>query len=409
MKIGIMSDLHLGHRQYGSIDREKDFYKQFHKCVEEINKHDCDMTIIAGDIFDTANPSPEAIHEYESGLKDLKSDIIIVIQGNHTMLLRDGHYSIDKFFNDSHNIEGYKLLDDESWSLDSYIFQSNYEAEYRYYKDKKKLEIDGITYRGNSQLNEFINVSKLLSSQLAVDGACRILVVHQAFKEFCGFSGEELSIYDIDFDKYDLVICGHIHSPLVANLSDKTIFLQPGSIERLNTTEARDEIENGKGIYVFDVNENDLSYYPVKCDRKFIMGNLDIHTKEDMKNHVDEIIDMSYNLDVQPIICYEYFDYVGDIGFIREEILRLNKNANILINNSNVHDKTEKDISVDIKENEIPSVVDAILNSDSGLSDEEKLFAIDIYNAFAQSEDVSALLSDYQKKHFNHEYKEEKE
>ena len=40
MKIGILSDLHLGYRQYGSVDREEDFYQQFFYISPHQSQHD---------------------------------------------------------------------------------------------------------------------------------------------------------------------------------------------------------------------------------------------------------------------------------------------------------------------------------------------------------------------------------
>ena len=97
MKIAIISDLHLGFRQYGLIERENDFYNQLYKVRNEINKHEPDMVIIAGDLFDKPNPSPAAINAYREGIGELDTDIICTIKGNHTMILRDNHYSIDDF------------------------------------------------------------------------------------------------------------------------------------------------------------------------------------------------------------------------------------------------------------------------------------------------------------------------
>ena len=68
MKIGIISDLHLGYRQYGLKDRENDFYTQYKKCIKTIVEEECDYAIFAGDIFDTHKPSTVAINIFGTGL-----------------------------------------------------------------------------------------------------------------------------------------------------------------------------------------------------------------------------------------------------------------------------------------------------------------------------------------------------
>ena len=136
MKIGIMSDLHLGYRQYGLVDREEDFYQQFHNCCSILNKEEVEMVIIAGDIFDKPNPSPRAMHEYAKGIKNLGNKIVVAIKGNHTMLMKKDHYSVDEFFFDEKSFGNYFLLTDDSMTFEN-------------------VRVDGITYRPESQLESF--------------------------------------------------------------------------------------------------------------------------------------------------------------------------------------------------------------------------------------------------------------
>ena len=260
MKIGIISDLHLGFRQYGSLEREEDFYNHFLLVCEEINKVGVDVVIIAGDLFDKATPSPKAISYYRKGVLSLDSDMIVTIKGNHTMLMRDNHYSIDEFFSED-EISGYYLLDDSCITTYEHGFSSN--TKDSKYTTGQNVWIDGITYRSNSNIEEFLDVQHNLAERKNDNKGYRILVVHQSFKEFCGFTGEQLSINDIDYSNYDAIICGHIHSRMDIQLEDGTWFIQPGSIERMNTTEAFDEIQNNKGFYVLNTSSNELNFYPV--------------------------------------------------------------------------------------------------------------------------------------------------
>ena len=156
MKIAIISDLHLGFRQYGSLERENDFYNQLSLVKDEINKHNPDMLIIAGDLFDKPNPSPVAINAYREGIANIDVDIICSIKGNHTMILRDNHYSIDDFFG-GEDIYGYYFLDDSSFNTQSFALETPYDLDFSNYKDVK-VQVDGITYRTNSNIEEFLSV-----------------------------------------------------------------------------------------------------------------------------------------------------------------------------------------------------------------------------------------------------------
>lgn len=399
MLIGVMTDLHLGHRQYGSIDREKDFYIQLRKCVDELNKHDCDIVIIAGDIFDKANPSPEAMHQYIDKIGNLNADVVLATKGNHTMLLRDNHYSVDEFFADD-GIEGYYLLDNEAWTSHSHAMASNYDMEYKKFSEADNIWVDGITYHGNSQINDFIDVQHLLAGDKAVGDTFRILVIHQAVSEFCGFSGEDLSIKDFDLKPYDIVICGHIHSRLYQELSDGTIFLQPGSIERLNTTEARDEIENQKGVWTIDTETKEVLFHYVPQERVFLMDSIDIRDDKDIEEHKKMVLNLHEYLDVAPIVAYDYHDYIGNRQKITDMITEISKEA--LLSNCNIYDETEEDdFDYDVPEDGIVTI-DELIRQREDLSESEKQLVIDIHKAFKKDDEtIELLLSNYFDKHFD--------
>lgn len=398
MKIAVISDLHLGFRQYSSIEREEDFYNQLFMVRDKINEEDVDMVIIAGDLFDKPNPSPAAINAYREGIGDLNVDIIVAIQGNHTMILRDNHYSIDEFFGED-EICGYYLLQDYTFNTDLFALESD-GLLYRKYKDSKII-VDGITYRGNSKIDEFLEVQKKLAEKEYKDVKTRILVVHQSFKEYCGFTGEELSIKDLDLKPYDYVICGHIHSRCDDIIGD-TCFIQPGSIERMNTTEALDEMENGKGFYLIDTEKNDVSFHQVDCPRKFLLGEIDISSREDLEHHLEDVEEIVSKMDVAPIISYKYNNCIENNVDIREDIGRVKQG--ILINRSNIYDRNEKDVSLEITDSEIPTVLEAInmAGEDYNLSKDGIKLALDLHTTLQEdSESTEGLLENFYEKHFN--------
>ena len=398
MKIAVISDLHLGFRQYSSIEREEDFYNQLFMVRDKINEEDVDMVIIAGDLFDKPNPSPAAINAYREGIGDLNVDIIVAIQGNHTMILRDNHYSIDEFFGED-EICGYYLLQDDTFTTDLFALESD-GLLYRKYKDSRII-VDGITYRGNSKIDEFLEVQKKLAEKEYKGVKIRILVVHQSFKEYCGFTGEELSIKDLDLKPYDYVICGHIHSRCDDIIED-TCFIQPGSIERMNTTEALDEMENGKGFYLIDTEKNDVSFHQVDCPRKFLLGEIDISSREDLEHHLEDVEEIVSKMDVAPIISYKYNNCIENNVDIREDIGRVKQG--ILINRSNIYDRNEKDVSLEITDSEIPTVLEAInmAGEDYNLSKDGTKLALDLHTTLQEdSESTEGLLENFYEKHFN--------
>lgn len=404
MRIGVISDLHLGFRQYGFIEREKDFYNQFKLICQKLNELNVDIVIIAGDLFNKPNPSPITISEYREGIGSLNADIVCTIKGNHTMILRDDHYSIDDFFGDE-EIEGYFFLDDSSFSTQLYSISSNYDMEFRKYRNIN-IWIDGITYRTNSDMEEFFEVQKSLAKQ-RTDDSYNILVVHQSFKEFCGFVGEELSINDIDYSPYDLVICGHIHSRSEGVLDDGTLFLQPGSIERMNTTEALDEQENGKGVYVVETDDNSISFHPVECERKFFLGEIDINEKKDIEEFYEKLLKEVVKLNLPAIISYKFNNCGVDIKDLRDYILL--KKKNVLIDNSHIYDKADVDeVMVEFSDSEVPIITEVLKKkAEENLDEYDTKFAIDLFSLFKEnSEDIQDFLDDYLKKRVERNQKE---
>ena len=355
MKIGIMSDLHLGHRQYGLVEREDDFYQQLKICCDELNNQDCDMVIIAGDIFDKPNPSPKSIHKYLSYVGDLGADVIIAIKGNHTMLLRDNHYAVDELV--AEEIEDYFLLEDERWN--SQLFALS-QSDIPYAKwIKKHINVDGITYRGVNEYDDFVEIQKKLASDIDDTDNFNILVVHQSFQETCGFVGEELSLEDIDYSPYDLIICGHIHSRVDRKLNGKTYFIQPGSIERLNTTEARDEIRQGKGVYIVDTDNKDIEFIRCECPRKFFIDDIEFQSEEEVEQYFTQLKETVDKEEVQPIIANSYSGVFDNSQIIGDRMMTLNS-KNALVNNSIYHAIPSEDYNGIITENEIPPVEEAI-------------------------------------------------
>lgn len=395
MKIGIISDLHLGFRQYGSIERENDFYNQFYTVCSDMNEQDLDIVIIAGDLFNTPNPSPAAIHAYREGIKMLNADMVFAIKGNHTMVLRDNHYSIDEFFG-KNQFKHYYLLDDSSMTT---IGASLNDVELnKKYESQSNVCIDGLTYRNNSSISEFIETQKFIADKVLQGDTYRILVVHQAFSEFCGFIGEELSINDINYKPYDLIICGHIHSRMDSMLNKKTLFIQPGSIERMNTTEARDEEKNGKGFYVVDTETKSYDFHQVECPRKFFLGDIDIDKDFSIIDFYKKLVKKASKLKVAPIISYKFHNHTDDIAGIRDIIL--DKKENILIDNSSIYDEVERDdILVEVTDTELPTVARVLkMGLEKSLDDKDAEFALDLYNLLKDDADgIDIFLDDYYK------------
>ena len=58
IRIGQMSDLHLGYRQYGKFERVKDFYSAAATAAERIIEQKPNLVVIPGDLFHKSLPYP---------------------------------------------------------------------------------------------------------------------------------------------------------------------------------------------------------------------------------------------------------------------------------------------------------------------------------------------------------------
>jgi exonuclease SbcD len=85
MKILHTSDWHLGKRieNFSRLEEQKQVLEEI---VDSANREEADAVIVAGDLFDTFNPSTEAVELFYKILKQLANDgqrAVIAIAGNH--------------------------------------------------------------------------------------------------------------------------------------------------------------------------------------------------------------------------------------------------------------------------------------------------------------------------------------
>ena len=381
--------------------REVDLYNQFDRIVDELNKLVCDMVIIAGDIFDGPNPSPESISRYNKSINKLECDNIVAIKGNHTMILRDDHFPADNLVAEAH--DNYYLLEDSDKSfVDSPIKKLPSSAEAGLFLDGKNnpvVHVDGITYRGETHVEEFVEVQKKLAADIDESSDFNILVVHEAFAEYCGFTGVNLSINDINYEPYNVIICGHVHARTDQVVDEDTVFIQPGSIERLNSAEAFDESKNGKGIYLIDTNTSNIEFHPVESIRPFLTGTVDLYTNEDIENYFTELQDKIDSYEVEPVVNYKY--NVPDELF--DSIALHNNLHNILIDKSTINRVIDDDdTSLVITEDEVPTSIAAVkwasINKFEDV-DEAQLFEA-LYNARDSKEELMNIGNEFYEKHF---------
>ena len=387
MKIGVFTDLHLGKRQYGLQEREEDFYSQYDYAINCFVQENVDLVICAGDVFDMARPSPKAIGRFYNGVKTLDEHNIYFVNiiGNHSMIQSPNFLTPDELTKDFTG-NSYTLLDVERDIVldDVYIAGLPFHFNYEYNSLKEKIELL------NNKAFESHKKSK-------------ILVLHQAFKEFCGFSGESLSINDINVSNFDLVICGHIHEKKLIEMDDGDfVFLQPGSLERSSIAEASDEENQGKGIFILDTDHLDVnsiaeSFVRLQNPRKFFISDMYMDSVEDVNNIEQEILAGISHCKVPPILFLKIHDKSGSF----QRVLDMTKDlrSHFLTVNFNYFDENLEIENVIVENsNDIPSPREAVKIALNPMDKDERALGLDLYDSLKDGKDVTKILDDFLEK-----------
>lgn len=386
MKIGVFTDLHLGVRQYGLEEREEDFYSQYNKAIDAFISKDVDIVICAGDIFDQARPSPRALEVFAKGLQKLfEKDIqFFNIIGNHSMVQSKSFVTPDSFLATVQSDVQYFLLDKD------FSFETD------------EVFVAGLPYYHNFQLDDLIKEVDELNSIAKNKKGLKILVLHQAFREYCGFTGEKLSINDVNVSEFDLIICGHIHDTKIVEIDNNTIYLQPGSLERSSVAEARDEENQGKGIFIIDTNNFSIDslangFIRLKSPRKFLIADMYINETEEVFDIKSEILDEVKDCVVEPIL----FLTVHDTSQSFHQLMDLTKDLkkDCLTVHFNYFDESKKENDTIFKDtDDISTPRQALKIALNPMDDDEAQLGLDLYDNLRNDKDVSQILEDFLEK-----------
>ena len=297
MKFAHLADTHLGYRQFGLIEREKDFYEVFEKVIDKIIEEKVDFVIHSGDLFETARPSPNALLVFQKGLLKLKGAGIpmYAIAGNHDMVMRKGAIPPQVIFKKL----GLKVI-------------SPINTHYTH----GDVFIAGLPYYPSSQVK--VLKSKLAEiSKKAANYDKSILVLHQGIDKYFGYQ-YELEIGEVP-DNFDYYALGHIHK-YVNDSFGKGRLVYPGSGEIWKTSEIQDYKENGKGFVVVDFDGQKPFVKRVKVDmpREFIIRSLDYKNLESGIAGIKETIK---DFDKKPILNLTINDVEHDTSMVYESII----------------------------------------------------------------------------------------
>jgi DNA repair exonuclease SbcCD nuclease subunit len=249
-----IADTHLGYRQYHRTERMYDFSNAFLSALQIGVAEGVDFVLIAGDIFNDADVSPEGLTDIcnriyqfkgESRAK-LKREIpIIAIEGNHDFR----GYNIENSW--LHFLAGLgliTLLADKYDPVKKTIsFPSVASGEHLGGMIKvKDANIYGMSYKGGNTARK---IPQILAAIPAAEGCLNILMMH------CGLEGQvkrkqgeiQLDALSELHEKVDYLALGHFHKQYILPEKDPWIF-NPGSLELVDSTVFFDQFDRGAFI-----------------------------------------------------------------------------------------------------------------------------------------------------------------
>jgi len=263
MKFMHLSDLHLGKRvnEYSMLEDQEFILK---KIIGIADSEACDAVLIAGDIYDKAVPSAEAVQLFDDFLVQLAKRRlrVFVISGNHDSPERMAFGSrimdaegihISPVYNG--DIKPVTLRDDFG-IINIYMLPFIKPANVRRYCDE--------------EINSYTDTLEYAISKMNVDTTERnILITHQFVTGSLRSDSEEISVGGSDnvdayvFEPFDYTALGHIHSPQKCG-SEKIRYC--GTPLKYSFSEAKDT----KSVTIAELSEK---------------GNLNIRTVELIPKH----------------------------------------------------------------------------------------------------------------------------
>ena len=309
MKFLHIADIHLGMENYGRIDpstglhtRLKDFIKCFSFAIDIALEEKVDLAIFTGDAYKNSNPNPTHQREFARQIYRLSEAKIpvVMINGNHDNPLSFGKAtSLDIF--DTLNVSGVKVVTEpELFNIETkagpvQIFGLPWptknlflaKEEYKNFTDEEVTK--EIQKRASKKIKKYARMMR--------PGTPAIFAAHLAAAE-ATYSGSERSAIigrDPVFftqvlaqKEFDYVALGHIHKFQDLNLNNHPPVVYPGSIERINFGEEKDN----KGVCLVNIEGSKTSYEFISLPaRKFITVDAVISKEQDPTNALIEEIE----------------------------------------------------------------------------------------------------------------------
>lgn len=313
MKFFHLSDLHIGLKLMNHDMREDQEYI-LSEVIEVAGREKPDAIVIAGDIYDKAVPSAEAVEVFDQFLEKLTEAVpeavIMMISGNH-----DSAPRIDCFRKVLSNQKVYMvgqpprteeeyiekvILEDKDGKVNFYLLP--------FVKPSMVKQVVGVDENGNNlSYNETLH--RLIGREKINSDERNVLVSHQFYLP-SGKNGEDVERMDSEMrtvgnidevsadvlGNFDYAALGHIHKPMKVG---SELYRYCGTPLACSVSEAQQQ----KGIIMVEMGvkgEVKTTILPLEPLRqvKVVKGTLEEVLKESCKDYVTVILTDKADLDV---------------------------------------------------------------------------------------------------------------
>lgn len=301
MKIVHFADLHLGVESYGRINpnsglstRLEDFLNALDQVVDYALENKADLILFCGDAYKSREPSQTQQREFAKRINRLSTSgiPIFLLIGNHDLPNAIGRATTTEIFDTlavknvyvSNRPDIYRIPTNSGtvqiaslpWLRRSALLSK---------EESKNLNFEQINQRLQQVLTDIVaahttkldpGLPSILAAHAWVSGA-------QLGSERLMAIGQEpvLLLSNIAHPAFDYIALGHIHKHQV--LSDNPPTVYPGSLERLDFSEEKDD----KGFYAVEIQEDketgkrkvSFDFHPV-TGRRFLTINIGIEPQD---------------------------------------------------------------------------------------------------------------------------------
>lgn len=313
MKFFHLSDLHIGLKLMNHDMREDQEYI-LSEVIEVAGREKPDAIVIAGDIYDKAVPSAEAVEVFDCFLEKLTEAapeaVIMMISGNHDsapridcfrkVLSRQNVYMVGQPPRMETEYIEKVVLKDEYGKVNFYLLP--------FVKPSMVKQVVGVDENGNN-LSYDETLHRLIGREKINSDERNVLVSHQFYlpsgknaEDVERMDSEMRTVGNIDevsadvLEKFDYAALGHIHKPMKVG---SELYRYCGTPLACSVSEAQQQ----KGIIMVEMGvkgEVKTTILPLEPLRqvKVVKGTLEEVLKESCKDYVTVILTDKADLDV---------------------------------------------------------------------------------------------------------------